>query len=117
MSRQAKVFASWVLCIFIAGSLIVIYPAALYKSDATVTATVVKTERVAYGSGDSIRHKYLIFTDGEVFQCTDSLLFWKFNSSDIYGRLQPNQEYTFRVAGWRWHFGSWYRNVIEATAK
>ena len=117
MNRQAKAFASWVLGIFIAMSALVIYPAALYKSDTTVTATVLKTERVAYGSGDSLRHKYLIFTDTETFQCTDSLLFGKFNSSDIYGRIHPNQTYTFRVVGWRWHFGSWYRNVIEATAK
>jgi hypothetical protein len=57
--------------------------------------------------------RYLVFTDGEVFENTDSLAFWKFDSSDIYGHMAVGKTYRARVAGWRVRFMSMYRNIIE----
>lgn len=79
-----------------------------------VVATVTKTERVTSGSGEDITAKYLIFTDKETFQNTDSFLYWKFNSSDVHSSLVPG-EYRMKVYGWRVPVLSWYRNVVEAS--
>jgi hypothetical protein len=81
-----------------------------YFTDETVTAKIEKAERV--GSGEDSR--YLIFTDGEVFENTDTLLRWKFNSSDVYGEMKVGSTCTLTVNGWRMPFFSVYRNVLEA---
>lgn len=75
-----------------------------------VTAKVVKVEQVKKESSG----KYLVFTDSEVFEVTDSLAWFRFDSSDLYGRLEPGKTYRFRVANWRVQPLSWYRNVLSA---
>lgn len=81
-----------------------------YGTDQTVTAVVTKTETKRGTSED----KYLIFTEGEVFENTDSLLRLKFNSSDVYGQIAAGKTCTFLVNGWRFPIFSMYRNVLEA---
>jgi hypothetical protein len=81
----------------------------VYGTDEYVTFTVVEKERVA--ESDSAR--YLIFTDGEVFENTDSLWYWKWRSSDIYGNIKEGKTYNAHVYGWRVPFFSWYRNIIK----
>lgn len=81
-----------------------------YKGSATqVRDTVTRVERVNYDR-DS---KYLIFGKKEVYEDTDSLLFGKFNSSDIYGKIDPGHTYRFTVVGWRIPFFSKYRNILK----
>lgn len=80
-----------------------------YGTDTYTTFTVNRMERVV--TQDS--SKYLVFTDSEVFENTDSLLYWKFNSSDVYGQLEIGKTYKARVYGWRIKFLSNYRNIIE----
>ena len=46
----------------------------------TITSTVKEKEVKRYGGKD----KYLIFTDKEVFENTDSWIELKFNSSNLY---------------------------------
>lgn len=87
--------------------------AAYVGTETVVTAKVMKTERVIYGSGDNLQSKYLVFCENETFELTDSLLYGKFNSSDMYGNIQSGKTYTFKVVGWRNHFASMYRNIIE----
>lgn len=77
-----------------------------------VTLTVKHKERIVRGSGEHIHSKYLVFTDGEVFEDVDTMLFWKFDSSDIYGHLNEGQTYRAKVNGWRIPFLSAYRNII-----
>ena len=81
-----------------------------YGTDQTVTAVVTKTETKRGTSED----KYLIFTEGEVFENTDSLLRLKFNSSDVYGQIAAEKTCTFLVNGWRFRLLSMYRNILEA---
>lgn len=85
----------------------------LYRlSEDYVVITVSEKERITEATGDS---RYLIFSEsGEVFENTDSLTFFKWNSSDIYGKLREGQRYRVRVAGWRIPFFSGYRNIIDA---
>jgi hypothetical protein len=89
------------------------YNVAYMSTEAVVTTKVLKTERVITGSGDSIQSKYLVFCENETFELTDSLMYGKFNSSDMYGSLQVGKTYTFKVVGWRNHFFSIYRNIIS----
>jgi len=86
-----------------------IYPVFYVQSEETITVAVKEKERVASRNSS----KYLIFCRVEVFECTDSLLFWKWDSSDIYGSLERGHAYRVRVVGWRLPFMSMYRNILE----
>ncbi len=80
----------------------------------SVEVTVVKTERVSTGSGESLSHKYLVFTTDETFENTDSVWYGKFNSSDLHGKLAPGR-WRFQVYGYRIPVVSAYRNIVSAT--
>lgn len=63
-------------------------------------------------------YKYLIFTELEngevrVFENTDSLLRWKFNSSDLYGELKEGGSFIINVYGFRIPLLSMYENIYE----
>ena len=79
----------------------------------TVTFTVKDKERVTKGTGDSIKSYYLVYTDSEVFENTDCLVLFKFNSSDVQGQLDKGFTYEADVYGWRIPFFSMYRNIIK----
>lgn len=79
----------------------------------TITITVTDTERIVTGSGETLSSKYLVFTETETFENTDTLWFGKWNSSDLQGQLRPGKTYTVRVCGFRIPFLSSYRNIIE----
>ena len=63
--------------------------------------TIDSKERITTGSGDSLSHKYLIFTDSRTFENTDSLWHWKWNSSDLHGKLKKGKHYKIKTYGWR----------------
>lgn len=60
-----------------------------------------------------IKHKYLVFTNHGVYQDTDNLFHGKFDSSDLFGRLQVGRTYTCTYTGFRVPFFSSYRNLIN----
>ena len=76
-----------------------------------VTITVQDKERVCESGNSSC--KYLVFTDKGTFQNSDSLLSGKFDSSDVYGRLDEGKTYVVKVAGFRQGILSMYPNIIE----
>lgn len=91
-------------------------------NDHTYTITVTDKERVSYttGSGEnlSVENKYLIYSttsDGEtkVFENTDNLFRWKFDSSDVYAELEVGKIYEVTVVGYRFGFANWYENIID----
>lgn len=92
-----------------------IYPAALLSSRRDVTVTVSDKERVCDRKADSSGQecKYLVYTSDGTFENTDSVLAWKWNSSDVYGGLKTGQEYTITVQGWRLPFFSMYPNITN----
>src|SRR2546421_5339714 len=95
--------------------LVIIGATAVYSSQRQDTFTVNKAERVVSSDGKSA--KYLIYTDHGVFEDTDNLLFFKFNSSDVYGQLQNNKMYNCLTVGWRVPLLSWYPNLIRCEDK
>lgn len=78
--------------------------------------TVTVTDKVVKNGNDS--GKYLIFGKDEngtvhTFEITDSLLRFRFNSSDVYAAIKTGSKYEFTVGGSRNHFLSWYPNIYE----
>lgn len=79
-----------------------------------VTVTNLEIKRFSSEGKDT----YLVFTwldNGKVrvFKNTDSLIEFKFNSSDFQAKLELNKRYKFKVYGWRIPFLSKYENIIK----
>jgi hypothetical protein len=85
-----------------------------FNTQETVSVTVTDKERVTTADHDGkVDSKYLIFTETETFENTDSIFAAKFNSSDFYGKMQKGDSCTFVVTGWRVPMMSMYRNIIK----
>lgn len=81
-----------------------------------VTVTVTEKTVKNYSKSGS---KYLVFGQDEngqihTFEVTDSLLCWRFNSSDVYGEIKSGNKYDLTVGGDRVKFLSLYPNIYEA---
>ena len=88
-------------------------PLMQHASVETVLIMVEDKQRISTGSDKSLDHKYLVFTDSEVFQNTDTMLFFKYGSSNLQNKLKRGTSYQVKVSGWRVPFLSWYRNIIS----
>ena len=101
------------------GLLLLVIPAKIWIHFATmdtVSGVVVQDkERIVTGTGAAQESKYLIFTDRETFENTDSWLAMKFNSSDLYGSIKEGSTCDLSVTGLRVPILSWYRNILSAT--
>ena len=83
---------------------------ALTVGEETIT---IKEKWVKYSGDDA---KYLISSeDGQVFQITDSILKWRFDSSNLYAYLEQGETYNIDTQGWRFGFLSSYKNIIRTT--
>lgn len=58
--------------------------------------------------------KWIILTQTESFENTDVWYRWKFNSSDLQGRLRPGATCEVRAVGFRFDILSIYRNITKA---
>lgn len=101
---------------------IIAFPVINFTNDHAYTVTITDKERVttqvAEGQTDS---KYLIYGEDEngktyVFEDTDTLFRWKFNSSDVFGALKEGETYELTVIGFRVHIFNWYENIIDFKA-
>lgn len=101
---------------------VIAFPVMNFSNDHTYTVTITDKERVttqvAEGQTDS---KYLIYGEDEnrktyVFEDTDTLFRWKFNSSDVFGALKEGETYELTVIGFRVHIFNWYENIIDFKA-
>lgn len=89
------------------------YPVSYYLSTETIETRVSDKERITTGSGEDMESKFLVYGEDEVFENTDSWLFFKFDSADVQNEIELDNTNKLRVAGWRVPFFSWYRNVIS----
>jgi hypothetical protein len=85
----------------------------LESTEEHVTITVTDKQRVGFGSGESRNEKYLIYTETETFENTDTMIYGKHNSADFYGRLKVGHTYRVMVTGWRNPLWSSYRNIVR----
>ena len=65
--------------------------------------------------GKDSNDKYLIYTDVTTYEITDSLLKWRWNSSDLYGAIQVGKTYKIETGGYRIGILSEYPNIYKAT--
>lgn len=82
-------------------------------SSEVIKITVTGKERITTGIGKNIDSKFIIYTENEVFENTDSWIYFKFNSSDFQGKFKVEETYEVKVAGWRIPFLSMYRNIVS----
>ena len=109
----------FIIGIFIALAVVVavggiIYSIASNYNEQTYVATVTDKDVRNYNNSS----KYLVFTkteDGEtrVFSVEDSLLRFRWNSSDVYGEIEVGKTYRFTVVGFRIEILSMYENIID----
>lgn len=83
-----------------------------YSTSEEVTFTVTDKERVTNSNDSST---YLIFTDKGTFKNIDTIWYWKWNSSDLYGNIEKGKTYKAKVYGFRFGLLSWYENIVEVT--
>jgi len=81
----------------------------------TYNVVVSKTERVSTNDGG----RYLVFTDKGVFEITDSICFWQWDSSDKYGKISSmiGKNIEIEVYSLRVPFLSWYQNIVDIKQK
>lgn len=97
---------------------VIVVPVMNFSNDHKYIVTITDKERVTTQSDkDNIDSKYLIYGKDEngktyVFEDTDTLFRWKFNSSDVYGALKEGETYELTVIGFRVHILNWYENIV-----
>ncbi len=85
-----------------------------YTTATDVSFTVTGRDRITHSDGNNhVSSKWIVLTTTETFENSDTLFYWKFNSSDIEGRLEIGKTYNARVYGYRIPFLSSYRNIIS----
>lgn len=75
----------------------------------TVTVTVTDKNIKRYDESD----KYLIYTNNGTYEITDTIAYWRWDSSDLYGEIEIGETYEMKVCGFRIPFFSMYENIIE----
>lgn len=71
--------------------------------------TVTGKESVRSGKSST----YLVFTNVTTYEVGDTLLFWRWDSSDVYGRLVVGKTYRATLQGWRIPIFSMYPNILD----
>ncbi len=82
-----------------------------YGNEQQVTC-IVKEKWIKRASSKEIE-KYLVACGDEVYQITDLFYKGKFNSSNIYARLEKGKKYKLTVTGYRNGYFSSYQNINE----
>lgn len=84
----------------------------LNERDVVVTVTDTGIKNTLKNS------RYLVYCKDEnnetkVFEITDSIFKFRFDSSDVYPNILPNHTYRFTICGKRVPILSWYPNIYD----
>lgn len=99
--------------LFVLGLILVGGSFSYYSSAEDVQITVNDKEHVMYRNGSDLEDKYMVYAEGEVFENTDDIFYFKFNSSDVQNELKEGNSYNVKVVGWRIPFLSMHRNIVS----
>ena len=95
----------------------VLFNVVSYANSDQVRFTVTdKQTKMTCDGKSSCSDKYLVYTDSGTYEITDSLILFRFNSSDVYGRLIVGKTYRADAYGWRVPFLSMYQNLDNVRA-
>ena len=105
----------YIVMILIAIAICVVPAIMKVSNPQTYVVTVQSKERVQLNKSNS---KYLVYTlddkkESHVFEVTDSLFKLRFDSADVYNKIQPGETYEFTTGGYRIPFFSMYPNIYE----
>lgn len=112
LSRNTGMFGFYIVVI-LAALIITIAPAVMKVCNTTTWVVTVKDK-----DRMSDKNKYLVYTfdsagESRVFEITDSILKWRFDSSDDYNRIEVGKTYKFTTGGYRIPLFSMYPNIYE----
>jgi len=108
-----RLLGGYALYIVLALVIFTAYPIAYKMSAETIEISIKEKERITTGKGENIESKFIIYSETEVFENTDSWLYFKFNSADYQNKFTVGKTYKVKVAGWRVPFLSMYRNIVS----
>ena len=109
MKRQKGITVIEVIIAITIAIVLLIIPIAERASETTVTFTVEDKAIKRYDDDD----KYLVYTDNGTYEITDSLVYWRWDSSDLYGEIKVGETYEAKVYGWRIPIFSSYKNIVS----
>lgn len=83
----------------------------------TEIVTVCDKGSVQTGSGDSRSHEYRVYTSGQTYTVKDyyGSEGTRFNSADLYGKIQVGKTYIIKSYGYRVPWASSFWNITEIT--
>jgi len=110
---KRRSFSGGIIAVIVLLAAVLIYPIAYKISGEDIDITIRLKERITVGKGQNIDSKFIIYSTDEVFENTDSWLYFKFNSADYQNELEIGETYSVTVAGWRVPFLSMYRNIVK----
>lgn len=109
MKRQKGVTIIEVIIVIAIAIILLIIPITERASETTVAFTVEDKAIKRYSDDD----KYLVYTDNGTYEITDSLVYWRWDSSDLYGKIKVGETYEAKVYGWRIPIFSSYKNIVS----
>ncbi|MBO4542412.1 MAG: hypothetical protein J5725_04435 [Bacteroidales bacterium] len=100
--------------LFIIVILIIAFAPGIMKVMNTQTYVVHVTDKDRM----SDKNKYLVYSfdlkgESRVFEISDSLFKFRFDSSDDYNQIEVGKTYKFTTGGYRVPIFSWYPNIYE----
>ncbi len=72
-----------------------------------------KTQEVYVNKSERVEQTYMVYSDKGVFRNEDSWHYFKFDSSDLYNKLEQGKTYTCKSYGFRVGFLSVYPNLVS----
>jgi len=124
-SKEVAISKSWsevILPLFLVGILLIVCLPLSWAYETQTTNIEIGTVTNQYikrnGWGRTAKDTFFVViqkNDGEkeIFENSDSLFQWKWNSSDFQQELEIGKTYTFKVYGYRVPFLSWFRNIYS----
>lgn len=104
----AILFCVFILLLVIAG---IAYSFIIYAITINYETITIKEKWIKYQGDDA---KYLISsTNGQVFQITDTIIKWRWDSSNLYADLEEGDTCKIKSQGWRFPLFSDYKNILE----
>lgn len=83
---------------------------------ATVTDKEIYTTTDCSGDNGCTSNTHLtVYTDKEVLEISDSIIFWSFGEQQKYGKLKEGKTYEFKVWGFNIPILQMYRGAYEYT--
>lgn len=97
-------FSIVLLALFLVGS---------YCTEKTYVAKVCEKHIDIFNNGSKLYVAVEFNGDFKDFIVNNSLLKWRWNSSEDYEKIELNKTYSFTVTGWRLPLFNLYENIIE----